>query len=366
VATALFAGLMSGTSMDGVDAALCAFEDDRFVSVLELRHTPYADSLRDQLLKLQHGTGGVGLRSIAALDQSVALAFAGAAQAICAGRQVTAIGSHGQTVFHDPDGLHNSIQLGNPGLIAVRAGVPVVADFRRADIALGGQGAPLVPAFHQAVLGRADEARGVLNIGGIANLSVLPDGDTEPVRGWDTGPGNALMDEWVQQHRKQRFDANGEWASRGLVDEDLLYALQRDSYFTQPPPKSTGRGYFNLAWARARFRHLEHIDPANVQRTFCELTARTISDDVSRLAPLCRRILVCGGGARNGMLMSRLRELLAGRALELTDAHGLAAEAVEAAAFAWLAMRRSRGLSGNLPEVTGASRPAILGGLYLP
>jgi anhydro-N-acetylmuramic acid kinase len=366
VATELYAGLMSGTSMDGVDAVLGEFEGDRFVRIIERSHVPYSPSLRDQLLKLQAGAGALGLRGIAALDQSVALAFAAAAKAACKDHAIVAIGSHGQTVFHDPDGLRNSIQLGNPSLIAVQCGAPVVADFRRADLALGGQGAPLVPAFHQAVFGAPAEDRCVLNIGGIANISVLPVAGTGPVRGWDTGPGNGLMDEWAQQHLGRPFDTNGDWAGRGLVDEDLLYALHRDPYFIKAPPKSTGRGYFNLAWARTRFRHLDQLESANVQRTFCELTALSISENLSRHAPLCHRILVCGGGTRNGRLMARISELSKGKTVETTDAYGLAAGDVEAAAFAWLALRRMQEKPGNLPEVTGASRAAVLGAVYRP
>jgi len=366
VATALYLGLMSGTSMDGVDAALCEFVDGRFSAVIDTRRTQYSDSVRKQLLRLQSGAGGLSLREFASLDQSVAASFAEVALPLCNGQRVSAIGSHGQTVFHDGSGIRNSIQIGNPSLIAARTGVPVIADFRRADLALGGQGAPLVPAFHQAAFAEPGEARCIVNIGGIANITLLPEGANEQVLGWDTGPGNCLMDEWMELRQGRSYDADGNWAATGSVNEDMLYLLQGDAYFKKLPPKSTGRDYFNLAWMRSRFTPWDQITAADLQRTLCELTARTISEAILRTAPLTRRVLVCGGGTHNRLLMSRLVEQLSGMAVARTDDHGLPAEWVEAAAFAWLAMRRHAYLPGNLPSVTGASRPAVLGAIYSP
>lgn len=366
MATALYLGLMSGTSMDGVDAALCEFVDGRFSSVIDTRKAHYPDGVRKQLLRLQSGAGGLSLREFASLDQSVASVFAEAAQPLCGGQRVSAIGSHGQTVFHDGGGIRNSIQIGNPSLISAKTGVPVIADFRRADMALGGQGAPLVPAFHLAAFGEPGEARCVVNIGGIANITLLPEGDHEPVLGWDTGPGNGLMDEWMELRQGRSYDADGAWAATGTVNEDMLYLLQGDAYFKKTPPKSTGRDYFNLAWMRSRFTLSDQIAAADVQRTLGELTARTISEAIVQNAPATQRVLVCGGGTRNRPLMASLSEQLPGMAVVKTDDHGLPAEWVEAAAFAWLAMRRHAYLPGNLPAVTGASRPAVLGAIYSP
>lgn len=357
---------MSGTSMDGVDAALCEFVDGRLSGIVQTHTTHYSETTRGQLLRLQSGDGGFSIREFAALDQSVATAFAEAAIPLCESQKPIAIGSHGQTVFHDAGGIRNSLQFGNPSFIAAKTSVPVVADFRRADMALGGQGAPLVPAFHQFTFSSADEARCIVNIGGIANVTTLSDSRLAPVRGWDTGPGNGLMNEWIELQQKLSFDRDGAWAASGTLNEALLDVLLRDEYFNLSPPKSTGRDYFNLAWVRRRFTRLQNLPPADIQRSFCELTAQTISRAISQQAPPTRRVLICGGGARNSLLMSRLRALLPEMRIEPTDAHQLAAEWVEAAAFAWLAMRRIKGLPGSLPEVTGASRAAVLGGVYSP
>lgn len=364
--SALYVGLMSGTSMDGVDAALCEFVDGCFSSVVDSSRTGYSDGVRRQLLRLQSGSGGFSLRELASLDHAVATTFAEAAMPLCRDQRVSGIGSHGQTIFHDPEGVRNSIQIGNPNLIAARTGVPVVADFRRADIALGGQGAPLVPAFHHAAFSQPSEPRCIVNIGGIANITLLPGDEAANTAGWDTGPGNCLMDEWVETQRGQKFDAEGAWALTGTVNEDLLYVLQSDDYFKRKGPKSTGRDYFNAAWVRKRFTLLDQLPTADVQRTLCELTARSITQSILHSAPETHRILVCGGGTHNRLLMTRLQELLPDRIVASTDQHGLPAGLVEAAAFAWLAMRRQAYLPGNLPSVTGASRLAVLGAIYSP
>ncbi|TXH03316.1 MAG: anhydro-N-acetylmuramic acid kinase [Nevskiaceae bacterium] len=359
-------GLISGTSMDGVDAALCAFEGSRFASLMATHATPYPDALRQRLLRLQRDEPAIPLREYAELDNAVADVFTDAAKALlhaagAAPNQVRAIGSHGQTVFHDPRGVGSSLQLGNPNRIAARSGLTTVADFRRKDIALGGEGAPLVPAFHQAVFADAGESRCVVNIGGIANVTCLPRHDD--VRGFDTGPGNGLMDEWIHQHRGEAYDRDGDYAASGTLLQPLLDALLSDPYFALPPPKSTGRGQFNLDWVRQRFVGLDALRPEDVQRTLCELTARSIGDAVRGHAPEARRLLVCGGGARNRMLMGRLAALT-GLPVETTGAHGLDADWVEAAAFAWLAVQTLDGLPGNLPTVTGATARTILGGIY--
>lgn len=365
----LYLGLMSGTSMDGVDAALCEFDDTRFTGVRAKHSVPYPGALRAELLKLQRSQPSIAIARFAALDHDVAQSFAAAAQGLLgeaklAPDAIAAIGSHGQTVFHDPAGARSSLQLGDPSLIAARTGVTTVADFRRADIARGGHGAPLVPAFHHAVFARRGVARAVVNVGGIANVTLLPDDDPDHVQGFDVGPGNALMDEWAQAHRDAPMDRDGMWAASGRVAEPLLAALLADPYFDAAPPKSTGRDRFNLEWARHRFAGLDGLPAADVQRTFCELTARTIVDAIHRHAGSAVEVYVCGGGALNSFLMDRLRALAKGLTVADTRALELAPDVVECAAFAWLAMRTLKGLPGNVPGVTGASGAAVLGGIY--
>jgi anhydro-N-acetylmuramic acid kinase len=365
----LYLGLMSGTSMDGVDAALCEYENARLRRVVATHACRYGAALRASLLALQRDKPALTLAALGRLDNAVAAHFARAAagalrKAGLAPESVRAIGSHGQTVFHDPDGVRTSTQLGNPAQIAALTGIATVADFRRADVAAGGQGAPLAPAFHHAMFASAGEARAVVNLGGIANVTLLPDADAARVRGFDTGPGNGLLDEWILARRGRAFDAGGRWAARGAVEPKLLAALLADPWFRRKPPKSTGRDHFNLAWARRRFRTIAWLPPEAVQRTFAELTARSIADAIRRHAPATRRVLVCGGGAGNALLMRRLGELLAPAVVEPTSAHGLDPQQVEGAAFAWLALRTMRGLPGNLPAVTGAKRAVVLGGIY--
>jgi anhydro-N-acetylmuramic acid kinase len=367
--TELYLGLMSGTSLDGVDAALCEFDGPRFRRVVATASRRYDAATRVGLLRLQREQPAITLAALARLDRAVAGRFAAAAaaalrRAAVAPQDVRALGSHGQTVFHDPRGARSSLQLGDPSAIAELTGITTVADFRRADVARGGEGAPLVPAFHHAVFADAGEPRCVVNIGGIANVTVLPGGGPEAVRGFDTGPGNALLDDWSQERRGRPFDAGGRWGAGGALEPALLRALRAEPWFRRAPPKSTGRDAFNLGWARRRFRTLAWLPPRAVQRTFAELTAVTIADAVSRHAPGTRRVLVCGGGAANALLMRRLAEVLAPAVVEPTSAHGLDPKHVEAAAFAWLAMRTMNRLPGNLPAVTGARSEAVLGGIY--
>lgn len=365
----LYLGLMSGTSMDGVDAVLCECESGRFVRSRARFSAAYPAALRSELLHVQRTLPALTLADFCRLDNAVAQIFADSALGLLEhsrtpARDVIAIGSHGQTVFHDPDGVRSSLQLGNPSLVAVRTGIDTVADFRRADIAQGGQGAPLVPAFHQALFAAPGETRAVLNIGGIANLTLLPGTSATRVRGFDCGPGNGLMDEWIGRHRGLAYDEDGAWARSGQLQGALLEALLADDYFRAAPPKSTGRHHFNLDWVQRRYPDLGRLAPQDVQRSLCELSAHSIADDVRHLNPAPARLMLCGGGAHNGLLRERLQALLPGVELGLTDDYGLASGEVEAAAFAWLAMRCVEGLAGNLPAVTGAAQPAILGGLY--
>jgi anhydro-N-acetylmuramic acid kinase len=358
-----YAGLISGTSMDSVDLAVCEFAQTRFVRTLALRSRPYPAALRQRLLSLQRGTAPIPLAELAELDRAVGDEFAALLESAAAEFPLQAAGSHGQTVFHDPRGAGSSLQLGDPNRIAVRAGIPVVADFRRADIALGGEGAPLVPAFHHAVFAAADRVRCVVNIGGIGNLSLLDHGDLR--RGFDTGPGNGLMDEWASQHLGQAYDADGAWGATGQVLPALLDALWADPYFHAPAPKSTGRDYFHLGWVRQRCPALDQFAPADVQRSLCALSVRSIAVAVQACAGVSE-LFVCGGGARNGLLMRELQTALPGITVQSTAALGLDPQAVEASAFAWLALRRLRNLPGNAPQVTGARRAAVLGALYAP
>lgn len=367
----LHVGVMSGTSQDGIDAVLARFEDGTFREILA-RHTGrYAPALRAELITLSREATPVSLARYAELDRAVADAFADTVVALLerAGidaSQVRAVGSHGQTVFHDAAGAQNSLQLGDPSRIAVRTGLNVVADFRRADVALGGQGAPLLPIFHHACFARADEPRAVLNLGGIANLTLLPDASPDRVRGFDCGPANCLMDEWIERHRGTSHDADGAWAASGSIVDELLQACLREPYFARPVPKSTGRGLFNLDWLASRDAGLDARDAADVQRTLCELTARSLAEALRREAPATRRLIACGGGVRNAFLMRRIAAALPELIVESAADHGIDPQDVEAGAFAWLACRRLRGETGNLPSVTGARRAAVLGGVFQP
>jgi anhydro-N-acetylmuramic acid kinase len=275
---------------------------------------------------------------------------------------VRAIGSHGQTVRHRPTGEYPfTLQLGDPTTIAERCRIDVVADFRRADLAAGGQGAPLLPALHAMLLARPGHARVVLNLGGIANITVL--GADGSVRGFDTGPANGLLDAWCLRHRGEPFDRDGALAASGRIDPELLDAMLADRYFALPPPKSTGREHFHLDWL-ATHAPLAALSPADVQATLLELTARSVASAIMQHAPDAEEVLACGGGVHNGALMRRLDELLAPRALSSTAQHGIDPDFLEATAFAWLARQRLLGLPGNLPAVTGARGPRVLGAIY--
>jgi len=364
-----FIGLMSGTSADGVDAVVAAFEQGRFRGVEARHHLPHPTALQSSLIALgRSADASAPLAAIANLDVVIAEQFAAAALAVLKlaklqAADIRAIGSHGQTVFHDPKPARSSLQLGDANHIAAATRIPVVADFRRMDIALGGEGAPLVPAFHRAVF-RSEQATAVVNIGGIANVTLLAAHPDEPTIGYDTGPGNALMDEWALRSLGTPQDSEGRFAAQGRILTALLDSWLSASYFQLSPPKSTGRSLFNLDWAAALApASLASYPAADVQATLCELTARTIAAAIPADTP---RVLICGGGAFNTYLMQRLAALLPGKRVESTEAAGLPPQWVEAAAFAWLAHQRVHHLPGNLPSVTGASRPAVLGGLYDP
>lgn len=366
----LFLGLMSGTSADGIDAALVRFEGSGTALRCELVHArtlPWDAALRSALIALGQGADSVSLDELGALDSRAAMAFADAALTVLeeAGiprGRVRAIGSHGQTIRHRPHAEPPfTWQLGDGNVIAERSGITTVADFRRRDVAAGGHGAPLMPAFHAALLGSQHEDRAVLNLGGIGNFTLLPvAGD---VRGFDTGPANALMDGWCERHTGQAYDASGAFAASGQIDAALLARLLAEPWFALPPPKSTGREQFHMDWLEARLGSTP-LAPADVQATLLELTARTVADALQMTQPTTRRVLVCGGGVRNPALMARLCAHLPQAVVESTAAHGLDPDYVEAMGFAWLARETLAGRPGNLPAVTGARGLRVLGAVY--
>lgn len=363
----LYAGLISGTSIDGVDAALVRFGDRRCETVAT-HAEPYPGDLREELLRAVADPNCLSLDDVGRIDHTIGASFAAAANALFEAAavqrsDVAAIGSHGQTLRHRIDtDTPFSLQLGDPNLIAQRTGVTTVADFRRRDVAAGGEGAPLAPGFHDWLFGAAREPRCVLNLGGIANLTVLS-GDGSPVVGFDTGPASTLMDAWIREHRGEPYDVGGAWAKTGAVVEDLLQRLLGDDYFSRPPPKSTGFEHFNLAWLR---RHLgaAELAAADVQATLMALTVRSVADGVSRHGGGCSELLLCGGGVHNDELVARLRSALAPLRIASTAEHGLHPDWVEAALCAWLARQTMNQRPGNVPSVTGAATAEVLGGVY--
>ena len=356
-----FIGLISGTSVDGIDAALVSFTP---ALRLHLAFTlPMPEALANDILQVSQSEARVSLDFLGQLDVRVAEAFAQAANLLCEksgvqAQQIVAIGSHGQTLRHQPGGAAPfSLQVGDGNLIAERCGIATVADFRRRDVAAGGQGAPLVPAFHAAMFEDSNEARAVLNIGGIANLTLLAGSG---VRGFDTGPGNCLMDAWCLRQRGQRYDAAGGYAASGEENPILLARLLDEPWLALPAPKSTGRDHFQLDWLESRLSGLT-LSPADVQATLCAFTAVSVAESLSREQPATFRLLVCGGGVHNPVLMARLAQELPGIVVEPTGNHGLDPDFVEAMAFAWLARETLAGRPGNRVEVTGARGPRVLG-----
>ena len=357
-----WAGAMSGTSVDGVDAVACAFEGDRFEAAVGHPFVAFPDELRNRLVALQQSPDApLTLRELASLDQAVAQVYLEALKPLHSQWPLQGIGMHGQTLFHDPDGLATSLQIGNPHVLASRFDCPVVADFRRADMAEGGQGAPLAPAFHRALWHQAGHTVCVVNLGGIANITVLHADGT--VSGHDLGPANALMDAWCQQHCGTPFDRDGAWAASGRIDTALFDALAADPWFAQPPPRSTGRGQFNLHWMKRRAPPERQLPPETVQRTLLELTAWLVAEAVQ---PHAGPLLLCGGGAHNQLLCQRIAERLPGHSVEDTGRHGVSPQWVEAAAFAWLAQARLTYRDSGLPSVTGARRATLQGVVARP
>ena len=359
-----YVGLMSGTSLDGVDAVLADIGATGQIRLLRTHYLPYPDALRAQLLAL-HTPQPDEIHLAACAANGLARLYAEAVKTLLndfAPGRVRAIGCHGQTLRHRPaDGY--TLQIGNAALLAELTGITVVADFRSRDIAAGGQGAPLVPAFHAQALGRPDTHRVIANIGGIANITDLPVNGT--VRGWDTGPGNMLLDAWIKRHSGAHYDRDGAWAASGSVHPDLLAALMKHDYLQRPPPKSAGREQFNLDWLDAVLSSQDQaIAPADVQATLLEFTARSLADAVKRECTGAQELYLCGGGAHNGALTQRIRAQLPDVRVMTTAALGIDPDWVEALAFAWLARQTLHHAPGNLPAVTGARGERILGAIH--
>jgi anhydro-N-acetylmuramic acid kinase len=372
----IFMGMMSGTSLDGVDGVAAQIEPSGQLRVLAHSFVPFAPAFRDLLMQLNE-SGPDELHRAALAGNGISRHYAQVAHDLLAQTQltpsdITALGAHGQTVRHRPlefdadpatqqAAVGYTIQLINPSLLAELTGMDVVCNFRNRDLSAGGQGAPLVPAFHHGVFGQSDTTVAVLNIGGIANLSVLhPDGS---VLGWDCGPGNALMDYWCSIHTGASFDHKGAWSATGIVNPDLLATLMAEPFLQRLPPKSTGRDLFNPAWLKTRLP-IDSYRAQDIQATLTEFTAMACAHDIQHQAPLARELIVCGGGALNEQLMRRLAHHLPGLQVTNSQVRGLPPLQVEAAAFAWLAFKTVRRETSSLPSVTGARGARVLGAIY--
>ncbi|NOX09193.1 MAG: anhydro-N-acetylmuramic acid kinase [Gammaproteobacteria bacterium] len=365
----LFIGLMSGTSLDAIDTVLTDLDSNQ-ISIIATHQHPIPDVLRNELLELMQVDARHSLVTLGRLDQQLGQLFADAVNALLAdtaftSQDIQAIGSHGQTIAHYPDEEYPfSLQIGDANQIAQQTGITTICDFRRRDIAAGGQGAPLAPAFHQAFFQDKKHERIILNIGGMANITHLPTDPLIPTTGFDTGPGNVLMDAWMQQQQQQLFDRDGSWAASGKIHPALLQQLLDTPYFQLKPPKSTGRETFNLDWLNAKLgERYQEIPAQDIQATLVELTASTIAQGISAS---CQggQILTCGGGTHNQYLIQRLQQQLPVFNIASTAEHGIDPDWVEAVAFAWLAQQTLNSKAGNLPAVTGATQETVLGGIY--
>lgn len=364
-----YIGIMSGTSLDGIDAVLVAFENETLQHIGN--HTiPFPETLQRDLDNLVNSFQ-TNLIKIGEIDHQLALCYAQATKELLEKANVTAaeveaIGCHGQTVFHSPDGAYPfTMQLGDGNLIAAKTGIRTVTDFRRMDMAVGGGGAPLTPAFHQYYLKDASEKRCILNLGGIANITILAD-EEDKVIGFDTGPANCLMNSWIKQSKGLYYDKNGAWARSGKIIEPLLTEMMQEPYFKLAPPKSTGRELFNLNWFENIIAKFPEQKEENIQATLLELTAKSVANAILHTAPETEALYVCGGGAFNTYLIERMQFHLKGVKVSTTGKLGVHPQWVEAIAFAWLAMRRLTHQHGNLPAVTGAGKKVLLGTIYDP
>jgi anhydro-N-acetylmuramic acid kinase len=358
-----YLGVMSGTSLDGLDIAL--IQQDTRPALLAHHYIPMPDALRAELLALCTSGPDELARSAIAEQHWVELAAAGINTLLqregLSASDIRAIGSHGQTVRHEP-ARGFTVQIGNPAMLAELTGIDVVADFRRRDMAAGGQGAPLVPAFHEALFDNDERPKAVLNVGGFSNLSLIEPG--QAVRGFDCGPGNVLLDAWIGKVRGDAFDRDGAWAASGQSNAALLQALLSDPYFATRGPKSTGRELFNLPWLESHLAEFPAISPADIQRTLLELTARSIVDSLQQAQQGTAELLICGGGAHNAALMQRLQEMLPSCQVSSTAKRGVPPDWVEAMAFAWLAHCCLERIPANRPSVSGAKGPRVLGAIY--
>ncbi len=356
----LYIGVMSGTSLDGIDVALCEI-DSRHCKLITADEYPFDGELKREILEVIDGI--TTLKQVGTIDKRLGLAFAHAINRFIREKElkvedITVIGLHGQTLWHEPESEFSfSMQLGDASTVVAQTGINVVSDFRSMDIANGGEGAPFAPAFHQEMFKDLQERVAVLNIGGMANITLLG----ENLQGWDTGCGNVLLDMWVQKCKNISYDKDGEFARSGEVNADLLNAMLRDEYFTKFPPKSTGREYFNETWFANHLPIFNSIKDEDIQRTLLELTAKTIANDVKNSNT--ELLIVCGGGVKNSFLMQRITEFCGIKVMS-SDKFGVSSEFMEAMAFAWLAYKRVHNEEVKLSSVTGASKDSILGGIY--
>lgn len=362
--TGHYIGLMSGTSMDGIDAVLVNISTSQLETVSTLNY-PLTDELKQQLLLLAE-PGFDELNRLAILDNQLGLVFSNAVKMLLKSAnidasEIIAIGSHGQTIRHQPDtACPYTMQIGNPHIIAYETGITTVADFRKKDMAANGQGAPLVPAFHAYAISDLVN-KVILNIGGIANITYVQNNE---VHGFDTGPGNMLMDAWIHQHLQQAYDHNGEWAMSGNLSKELLTFLLTDDYFKKAPPKSTGRELFNVNWLNKQLGDFKNLVPADIQCTLLHFTAASIANDINQYCQNTKEIIVCGGGAHNQPLLNLLQQYTNCNTVT-TDKYDIPVDCMEACAFAWLAYQTINAKPGNLCSVTGAKKPVILGGIFL-
>ena len=363
-----YIGLMSGTSVDGIDAVLVSIPVNGQLALLATHQHSFPAAVRNAIQALMH-PGPNEIEREGELDVQLGRLFADAVNVLLAksgisASSIRAIGSHGQTIRHCPHAPYPfTRQIGNPSVIAEVTGITTVADFRARDLAAGGEGAPLVPAFHHWLFRKPGVHRAIVNIGGIANITWLPAIESSAVLGFDTGPGNTLLDQWIARHRNEPYDRDGAWAASGRVQKDLLARLVADDYFATAPPKSTGREHFNLAWLEQQL--VGNLAPEDIQATLVELTATSIAQGLKFLPEETGEIYICGGGTHNRHLLARLRALLPGIPIATTEILGIDPDWVEAVAFAWLAHQALAGRAGNIPSVTGARHPVLLGGIYL-
>ena len=364
----LYIGLMSGTSLDGIDAVLIRFENEQ-VSVVESICHPLSSKLQDEIKSLVNPADNE-LNRLMTLDVQLGKTFSHAVnqlldKAKLDKKLITAIGSHGQTIRHLPTSDYPStLQIGDANIIAEECGITTVADFRRRDMAAAGQGAPLVPAFHEQVFRDKKKDRVILNLGGIANITILPADKNEAVTGFDTGPANTLINHWTQQHQNKSYDESGQWAASGEINSEFLEQLLKDDYFKLTPPKSTGTEYFNPAWLTKHLAVFPFLAAEDVQASLTAFTAITVKDAVNQHAPDVEEMIVCGGGVHNDFLFQQLKSRLTHIEINSSAKYDLDPDYIEATAFAWLAKQTMEHKPGNLPEVTGAKRKVILGGIY--